>query len=61
MGTGIDLFFGWENGIWVTGIGIWLLGMGNEALKTGNGIEVMRVDFQFFPRFKCNVDPFSSF
>jgi hypothetical protein len=40
MGTGIDLFLDWENGIWVAGTGIWLgLGMGNEVLK--NGIEVM--------------------
>ena len=48
MGTGIDLFLDWENGIWVAGIGIWPLGMGNEALKNGNGIEVMQVDPQFF-------------
>jgi hypothetical protein len=26
----------------------WPLGMRNEVLKNGNGIEVMRVDFQFF-------------
>jgi hypothetical protein len=30
------------------GTGIWPLGMGNEVLKNGNGIEVMRVDSQFF-------------
>jgi hypothetical protein len=59
MGTGIDLFLDWENGIWVAGTGIWPLGMGNEVLKNGNGIEVMQVDSQFFsmrlpifPRFK---------
>jgi hypothetical protein len=23
MGTGIDLFLDWENGIWVAGTGIW--------------------------------------
>jgi hypothetical protein len=28
MGTGIDLFLDWENGIWVAGTGI---------LATGNG------------------------
>ena len=43
MGTGIDLFLDWRNGIWVAGTGIWPLGMGNEVLKNGNGIEVMRV------------------
>ena len=48
MGTGIDLFLDWENGIWVAGTGIWPLGMGNEVLKNGNGIEVMRVDSKFF-------------
>jgi hypothetical protein len=48
MGTGIDLFLDWENGIWVAGTGIWPLGMGNEVLKNGIGIEVMRVDSQFF-------------
>jgi hypothetical protein len=48
MGTGIDLFLDWENGIWVAGTGIWQLRMGNEVLKNGNGIEVMRVDSQFF-------------
>jgi hypothetical protein len=49
MGTGIDLFLYWENGIWVAGTGIWALGMGNEVLmENGNGIEVMRVDSQFF-------------
>ena len=37
MVTGFDLFFGWENGIWVTGTGIWPLGTGNEVLKNGNG------------------------
>ena len=25
MGTGIDLFLDWENGIWVAGTGIWPL------------------------------------
>jgi ribose/xylose/arabinose/galactoside ABC-type transport system permease subunit len=44
MGTGIDLFLDWENGIWVAGTGIWPLGMGNEVLKNGNGIEVMWVN-----------------
>ena len=61
MGTGIDLFLGWENGIWVAGTGIWPLGMGNEVLKNGNGIEVMRVDSQFFyvlSILKYNFDPF---
>jgi hypothetical protein len=52
MGTGIELFLDWENGIWVAGTGIWPLGMGNEVLKNGNGIEVMRVDSQFFHVFK---------
>jgi hypothetical protein len=52
MGTGIDLFLDWENGILVAGTGIWPLGMGNEVLKNGNGIEVMRVDSQFFHVFK---------
>jgi hypothetical protein len=59
MGTVIDLFL-WENGIWVAGIGIWPLGMGNEVLKNGNGIEVMRVDSQFFhvlSVLKYNFDP----
>jgi hypothetical protein len=35
--------------------------MGNEVLKNGNGIEVMRVDFQFFhvlSTLKYNFDPF---
>ena len=44
MGTGIDLFLYWENGIWIAGTGIWALGMGmgNEVLiKNGNGIEVI--------------------
>jgi hypothetical protein len=41
MGTGIDLFLGWENGICVAVTGIWPLGMGNEVLKNGKGIEVM--------------------
>jgi hypothetical protein len=61
MGTGIDLFLDWENGIWVAGTGIWPLGMGNEVLKNGNGIEVMRVDSQFFyvlSILKYNFDPF---
>ena len=35
MGTGIDLFLDWENGICVAGTGIWPLG--NEVLKNGNG------------------------
>jgi hypothetical protein len=59
MGTGIDLFLDWENGIWVAGTGP--LGMGNEVLKNGNGIEVMRVDSQFFhvlSILKYNFDPF---
>jgi hypothetical protein len=34
--------------IWVAGTGIWPLGMGNRVPKNGNGIEVMRVDSQFF-------------
>ena len=55
MGTGIDLFLDWENGIWVAGTGIWPLGMGNEVLKNGNGIEVMRVDSQIL---KYNFHPF---
>ena len=61
MGTGIDLFLDWENGIWVAGTGIWPLGMGNEVLKNGNGIEVMQVDSQFFcvlSILKYNFDPF---
>jgi hypothetical protein len=61
MGTGIDLFLDWENGSWVAGTGIWPLGMGNEVLKNGNGIEVMRVDSQFFyvlSVLKYNFDPF---
>jgi hypothetical protein len=48
MGTEIDLFLDWENGIWVAGTGIWPLGMGNDVLKNGNGIEVMGIDSQFF-------------
>jgi hypothetical protein len=49
MGTGIDQFLDWENGIWVAGTGIWALGMSSEVLmKNGNEIEVMRVDSQFF-------------
>jgi hypothetical protein len=47
MGTGIDLFLDWENGIWVAGTGILPLGMGNEVLKNGNRIEVMRADFKY--------------
>jgi hypothetical protein len=61
MGTGIDLFLDWENGIWVAGTGIWPLGMGNEVLKNGNGIEVIQVDSQFFhvlSILKYNFDPF---
>jgi hypothetical protein len=61
MGTGIDIFLDWENGIWVAGTGIWPLGMGNEALKNGDGIEVMRIDSQFFhvlSILKYNFDPF---
>ena len=61
MGTGIDLFLDWENGIWDAGTGIWPLGIGNEVLKNGNGIEVMRVDSQFFhvlSILKYNFDPF---
>ena len=63
MGTGIDLFLDWENGICVAGIGIWPLVMGNEVLKNENGIEVMRVDSQFFHVLsvlnvlKYNFDP----
>jgi hypothetical protein len=59
MGTGIDLFLDWENGIWVAGTGIWPLG--NEVHKNGNGNEVMRVDSQFFhvlSILKYNFDPF---
>ena len=59
MGTGIDLFLDWENGIWVAGTGIWPLGMGNEVLKNEN--EVMQVDSQFFhvlSILKYNFDPF---
>jgi hypothetical protein len=53
MGTGIDLFLDWENGIWVAGTGIWPLGTGNEVLKNGNGIEVINASrFPIFPRFK---------
>ena len=51
MGAGIGLFLGWENGIGVTGTGIWPLRMGNEVLKSGSGIEIMPVDFQFFASF----------
>ena len=61
MGTEIDLFLDWENGIWVAGTGIWPLGMGNEVLKNGNGIELMRVNSQFFhvlSILKYNFDPF---
>jgi hypothetical protein len=59
MGTGIDLFLDWENGIWVAGTGP--LGMGNEVLKNGNGIEVMQVDSQLFhvlSILKYNFYPF---
>jgi hypothetical protein len=35
------------------GFGLLGLGMGNEVLKNGNGIEVMRVDSQFFYILKC--------
>jgi hypothetical protein len=41
MGTGIDLFLDWENGIWVAETGIWPLGMGMGNEVNGNGIEVM--------------------
>jgi hypothetical protein len=61
MGTGIDLFLDLENEIWVAGTGIWSLGMGNEVLKNRNGIEVMRVDSQFFhvlSILKYSFDPF---
>ena len=51
MGTGIDLFLDWENGIWVAGTGICPLGIGNEVLKNGNRIEVMWVDSQFWSVF----------
>jgi hypothetical protein len=57
MGTGIDLFLDWENGIWVAGTGIWP--PGNEVLKNGN--EVMLVDSQFFhvlSILKYNFDSF---
>ena len=59
MGTEIDLFLDWENGIWVAATGIWPLGMGNEVLR--NGIELMRVDSQFFhvlSILKYNFEPF---
>jgi hypothetical protein len=59
MGTGIDHFLNWENGIWVAGTGNW--SMRNEVLKNGNGIEVMRVDSQFFhvlSTLKYNFDLF---
>jgi hypothetical protein len=59
--AGIELFLDWENGIWVAGTGIWPLGMGNKVLKNRNGIEVMRVDSQFFhvlSILKYNFDPF---
>jgi hypothetical protein len=49
-------------GFGLLGLGFWPLGMGNEALKNGNGIEVMRVDSQFFhvlSILKYNFDPFS--
>jgi hypothetical protein len=39
----------------------WSLGMRNEVPQNGNGIEVMRVDFQFFhflSILKYNFDPF---
>jgi hypothetical protein len=36
----------------------WPLGMRNVVLKNGNGIEVMRVDFQFLSILKYNFDPF---
>ena len=61
MGTEIDLFLDWENRIWVAGTEIWPLGMGNEVLKNGNGIELMRVDSQFFhvlSILKYNFDSF---
>jgi hypothetical protein len=40
MGTGIDIFLDWENGIWVAGTGIWPLGMGNvtKPSKMGMGL-----------------------
>jgi hypothetical protein len=62
MGTGIDLFLDWEKMAFeLLGLGVWPLGMGNEVLKNGNGIEVMRVDSQFFfvlSILKYNFDPF---
>jgi hypothetical protein len=59
---GLIYFLDWENGICDAGTGIWPLGMGNEVLKNGNGIEVMRIDSQFFYTLsvlKYNFDPFS--
>ena len=44
MGTRIDLFLDWEFGLLELGFGHWDWEM--EVLK--NGIEVMRVDSQFF-------------
>ena len=40
MGTGIDPFFAWENGIWVTGTGP--LGMGNKVPQMGVGLCQLR-------------------
>ena len=42
MGTGIDPFFAWENGIWVIGTGIGPLGMGNKVPKMGMGLCQLR-------------------
>jgi hypothetical protein len=61
MWTGIDIFLDWENGIRVDGTGIWPLKMENEVLKNANGIEVVRVDSQFFhvlSILKYNFYPF---
>ena len=61
MGTGIDLFLDWENGFGLLGLGFGHWEWGNEVLKNLNGIEVMRVDSQFFHVLsisKYNFDPF---
>ena len=59
MATGIDLFFWLENGIcyWGGDLTTW-----NGKMKSsnyGNGIEIMKVNFKFFPLLKSNVDGFS--
>ena len=63
MGTWIDLFLTGKMGFGLLGLGFghWEMGMGNKVLKNGNGIEVMRVDSQFFhvlSILKYNFDPF---